>query len=144
MEGRPERPPSCALWEASRSLLPRDTVPRAGDDIVLAWRGPDKITGGSGQTVWAAIRVGTACSQRLGGRPTGLRGLAERLGARRCLPAGAYEKDGLFQALASLHAALPRCPVWATDSLIFFFHYDSFENLISKGNCLNTNHDCEA
>lgn len=53
-------------------------------------------------------------------------------------------RDRLSQALASSHTALPACLVWATNSLLFFFYDDSFENLISKGNCVNVNHDCEA
>lgn len=32
-------------------------------------------------------------------------------------------------------------PVWTIDSLIFVFCGDSFENLISKGNPVNINHD---
>lgn len=107
------------------------------DSLVLAWRG-----GLWGQDSPLSVSGGLT-RQGGGGRQRGqvLAGACQ-LGR---VPGGWGMCGGgrLFQAVASLHAPLPSCPVRATDSLIFLFYNDSFENLISKGNCLNTHHDCE-
>lgn len=96
---------------------------------------------GSGQSA-QSVAGGGLSRQSWGDRAEGV----SRVAGCLQVPAnwGHVWRDRFSQALASSHTALPACLVWATNSLLFFLYNDSFENLISKGNCVNVNPNCEA